>query len=167
MHQIAHMLTDQPPAPPRGATVPPLPSTDSLTAYGLRVSRLLAQCRREGGQLALLWVEVAVLAPPGRTVGDAERESLIHTASQRLRNRVRSADEVQRVGDRAFAVMLVNAGVDEAALVEQRLIQALRGTYGVEGQITQMALRIGTAVFPEDGRQGGELAEVAQRSMRS
>jgi diguanylate cyclase (GGDEF)-like protein len=166
MPQLAHMFPDDTPAPPRGAATPPLPSVDSLTAYSLRVSRLLAQCRREGGRLALLWVEVAVLAPPGRTVGEAEREGLIHTASQRLRNRVRSADEVQRVGERSFAVMLVNAGVDEAALVEHRLLNALRGTYGVEGQLTQLALRIGTAVFPEDGRQAGELAEVAQRSMR-
>jgi len=146
--------------------MPQVPAIDSLTAYSLRASRLLAQCRREGGQLALLWVEVAVLAPPGRTVGEEEREGLIHTASQRLRNRVRSSDEVQRVGERAFAVMLLNAGVDEAALVERRLVQALRGTYGMEGQLTQLALRIGTAVFPEDGRQAGELAEVAQRSMR-
>ena len=166
MPQLAHMFTDEPPAPPRGSIAPPLSAIDSLTAYSLRASRLLAQCRREGGQLALLWVEVAVLAPPGRTVGEEEHEGLIHTASQRLRNRVRSSDEVQRVGERAFAVMLVNAGVDEAALVERRLLQALRGTYGVEGQLTQMALRIGTAVFPEDGRQAGELAEAAQRSMR-
>lgn len=166
MPQLAHMFPDDPPAPPRGSAATPLPRIDSLTAYSLRVSRLLAQCRREGGQLALLWVEVAVLAPPGRKVGEEEGEGLIHTASQRLRNRVRSADEVQRVGERAFAVMLVNAGVDEAALVEQRLMNALRGTYGMEGQLTQMALRIGTAVYPEDGRQGGELAEVAQRNMR-
>jgi diguanylate cyclase (GGDEF)-like protein len=166
MPQLAHMFTDEPPAPPRGSIAPPLPCVDFLNAYNLRASRLLAQCRREGGQLALLWIEVAVLAPPGRMVGEAEREGLIHTASQRLRNRVRSSDEVQRVGERAFAVMLLKAGVDEAALVEQRLLQALRGTYGVEGQLTQLALRIGTAVFPEDGRQAGELAEAAQRSMR-
>lgn len=159
------MFANNPPTPPRGGATPPLLAIDSLTAYNLRVSRLLAQSRREGGQLALLWVEVAVLASPERVPGNEERESLIHTASQRLRNRVRSADEVQRVGEHSFAVLLLNAGSDEAALVEQRLLQTLRGAYGLEGQRLQMAVRIGTAVFPEDGRQGAELAEVARRQL--
>lgn len=166
MPQLAHMSANDPTVHPRVALAPPLPQVDSLTAYNLRVARLLAQCRREGGQLALLWVEVAALAPPGHALAEAERESMLHSASQRLRNRVRSADEVQRVGDHCFAVLLVGAGTDEAALVERRLMDTLRGTYGVDGRLLQIAVRMGTAVFPEDGRQGSELAEAAQRNMR-
>ncbi|RZJ09840.1 MAG: diguanylate cyclase [Rubrivivax sp.] len=163
----ARMPANDSPAPPRGGMAPPLPQVDSLTAYNLRVARLLAQCRRDGGQLALLWVEVATLAPPGHALGEAERESMLHSASQRLRNRVRSADEVQRVGDHCFAVLLVGAGIDEAALVERRLLDTLRGTYGVDGRLLQIAVRMGTAVFPDDGRQGAELAGAAQRNMRT
>lgn len=165
MAQTVLMFPNDPPAPSRGGMTPPLPRIDSLSAYGLRVARLLNQCRREGGRLTLLWVELALLAPPGRLPSDDERERLIHTASQRLRNRVRSADEALRVGENCFAVLLLGAGVDEAALVEHRLQQTLRGAYGLDNHMIQMAVRIGTAVFPEDGRQGDELAEAARSQL--
>ncbi|RZL39081.1 MAG: diguanylate cyclase, partial [Rubrivivax sp.] len=95
------------------------------------------------------------------------RENLLLVASQRLRNRVRGTDEVVRVGDGNFAVLLLAAGAQEAELVERRLRQALRGAYGVDGRSMHLHVRLGTAVFPEDGRQGAELAEAAQRKLLS
>ena len=154
------------PASPRDSFTTPLPRMDSLAALGLRVSRQFAQCRREGGQLALLWVEVEVLEAADSTLSNDARDSLVQAVSQRLRNRVRGADEVLRVGPQCFAVLLMAAGAGEADIAERRLLQAVRGNYGVDDRLMQVGVSIGTAVFPEDGRNGTELAEAARSNLR-
>lgn len=161
----APLLANDPPSPPRTGTFTRLPQADSLAAFGLRVSRQFAQCRREGEQLALLWLEAEVLVRPDGSIGDAERDNLIQTVSLRLRNRVRGADEVVYMGGRSFAVLLLAAGAPEARLVEKRLQQALRGAYGVDGRLMQIGVRLGTAIFPQAGRNGVELAEAAQANL--
>jgi diguanylate cyclase (GGDEF)-like protein len=153
------------PLPERAGMFTHLPQADSPAAFGLRVSRQFAQCRRKGEQLALLWLEVELLVRPDGSLSPAERDNLIQTVSLRLRNRVRGADEVVHMGERRFAVLLVAAGAPEAGLVEERLRHALRGAYGVEGRLMQVGVRLGTAVFPQAGRNGAELVEAAQVNM--
>lgn len=165
MSQV-QLIANAPPASTRETFGTPLPQMDSLAALGLRVSRQFAQCRREGGQLALLWVEVEMLEAPGSAATDDARDGLIQAVSQRLRNRVRGADEVLRVGRDGFAVLLMAAGAGEADIVERRLRQTVRGNYGVDDRLMQLGVRIGVAVFPEEGRNGTELAEAARGNLR-
>lgn len=165
---LAHLYAEDPPAPVRGSTAEPMQRLASMAMFGLHVSRHFAQCRRSNGQLALLWMELDAAGQAGAALSDAERESLLLVASQRLRNRVRGSDEVAQVaqvGEHAFAVLLLAAGSLEADLVEERLHQAMRGTYGVDDRIMRVGVRIGRAVFPEDGRNGAELAAVARRQV--
>ena len=161
----AQMIASDPSASAsaRGCFTAPLPRVDSLASLGLRVSRLFAQCRRESGQMAMLWVDVDMLARPGEALTGEPRDSLIQAVSQRLRNRVRGADEVLRVGEHSFAVLLLAAGSLEADIIEERLMQAMRGTYGVDERVMHVGVRMGRALFPEHGRNGTELAEVARR----
>lgn len=161
----AQLLATDLTAPARGGGMPePLPRVDSLADYGLRVSRQFAQCRRGGGQLALLWIELDVLGGRDGCLSDAARDSLIQLVSLRLRNRVRGTDDVQRVGGQSFAVLLA-AGAAEAAIAERRLLKTARGAYNVDGQVMQVSVRLGMAVFPQAGRNGTELAEVARASL--
>lgn len=156
----APLRPDDTPSSARTGSFARLPQADSLAAFGLRVSRHFAQCRREGEQLALLWLKIE-MPPPG---GDdtPEREHLLQTVSLRLRNRVRGTDEVVYMGERCFAVLLMAAGAAEAALVEQRLRLALRGSYGLDGRLLQVGVRLGLALYPQAGRNGAELAEAAR-----
>ena len=159
----AQLLAADPPA--RDGMPEPLPRLDSLAAYGLRVSRQFAKCRREGGQLTLLWIEVDMPASRDGTASDAGLDCVIQLVSLRLRNGVRGADDVQRVGEHSFAVLMLAAGAREAAIAEQRLLQTVRGAYNVDGQVMQVGARLGSAVFPQDGRNGTDLAEAASREL--
>lgn len=162
---IAHLYAEAPPTPVRGGVAEPMPRLDSMAMFGMRVARHFAQCRRSNGQLALLWMELDVAGQAGAALTDDERENLLMVAGQRLRNRVRGSDEVAQVGEHAFAVLLLTAGSLEADLVEERLHQAMRGSYGVDDRVMCVDVRIGRAVFPEDGRNGAELAAVARRQV--
>ena len=158
-------LPDQDSAlPPRNGAFTQVPRADSLAAFGLRVSRQFAQCRREGEHLALLWLELELLAQAGG-LSDAERDGLVQTVSLRLRNRVRGADEVVHMGGSCFAVLLTAAGAVEAQIVDQRLRLALRGTYCIDSRLMHARIRLGTAVYPQAGRNGAELAEAARSNL--
>ncbi len=141
----------------------PLPQVASLAALGLQLSRQFTQARREGERLALLWIEASV--PTDAALGSEACAELLAAASQRMRNRVRSTDAVVQVAGQGFAVLLQAAGAREAALVERRLLHALKGDYGLAGRLVHLEVKLGCAVFPEAGRQGTELAAAAQQDL--
>lgn len=168
-----------------------LPRVDSLAEFGLMISRQLTQCRRYGGHLSVLWLEAApadaeddaTLAAPasgeppaadeGEVEGAADRGAALEARSQlmtavgrRLRSRVRGTDMVLQVGETSFAVLLLDAGLREAHLVQQRLAPALNSPYGVDTRMLQVRLQMGTASFPEGGLRGADLAESARQDLR-
>ncbi|PTT78331.1 hypothetical protein DBR42_23775, partial [Pelomonas sp. HMWF004] len=161
MHDAAPLTAplqdSQHPQPPqRAVTTAYVPRVETVAAFGLHVSRQLAQVRRQGGQLAVLWVDVTEPA--------SEPAELVRALSRRLRNRVRNRDEVVQVGDGSFAVLLTLAGAAEADLVQERLRTALRGNYDLDGTLMRADVRLGCATFPEAGRHGAELAESARQN---
>lgn len=144
----------------------PIPFTDILRldsrqALGAQVSRQLARCRRQSAPLSVIWVE-AQLHARGGDCPQATREALMQALSRRLRNRVRGSDEVMRVAEEGFAVVLPLVGKADAALVQVRLLQALKGCYGVDGLQMHAELHLGTATFPDSGGSGDELVEHAR-----
>ncbi|MFT7774619.1 diguanylate cyclase domain-containing protein [Roseateles sp.] len=148
----------------RDSYTPGLPRVESLPELASHLSRRLARCRRAGEQLAMLWIELEPLPSPAAEVGDVTEE-LMRMASLRVRNRVRSTDEVIQVGEQGFAVLLPGAGNMAAEIVALRLRQTLAGTYELEGQLTYLAVAAGQAVFPEGGSTGTELTQTAQRNL--
>ena len=166
-----------------------LPRVDSLAEFGLMISRQLTQCRRYGGHLSVLWLEAApagaeddaTLAapasgePPAADEGEGgaargavleARAQLMTAVGRRLRSRVRGTDMVLQVGETSFAVLLLDAGLREAHLVQQRLAPALNSPYGVDTRMLQVRLQMGTASFPEGGLRGADLAESARQDLR-
>lgn len=150
----------------RTSAAPALPRVNSIAELGVALSRRLAQCRRMGEQLTLLWIELDPLpqaSDPNET-SPQSRAGVMRMAGLRMRNRVRGTDDVVQVGEQGFAVLLPGAGRPESALVTLRLKQALTGTYVTKGERAYLAVALGEAVFPDSGRTGVELAESAQRS---
>ncbi|MFG6414788.1 diguanylate cyclase domain-containing protein [Roseateles sp. DC23W] len=147
----------------------PIPFTDILRldspqALGQQVSRQLLRCRRQSAPLSVIWIEAQLHARAGSDCPQATREAMMQALSRRLRNRVRGSDEVMRVGEDGFAVVLPLVGRVEAALVQARLLQALKGSYGVDGLQMHAELHLGAATFPDAGHSGTELVEHARHS---
>ncbi|WP_431288090.1 diguanylate cyclase domain-containing protein [Roseateles chitinivorans] len=160
-----------------------VPRVDSLAEFGLMISRQLTQCRRYGGHLSVLWLEAEPVVLPAQTAADADtdhdgegaseraaaieaREGLMTAVGRRLRSRVRGTDMVLQVGETSFAVLLLDAGIPEAHLVQDRLSTALNGPYGVDAVTMQVRLQMGMASFPEGGARGTDLAESARLDLR-
>lgn len=151
---------------PRQAPAVWVPRVDSLAEFGLKISRQLTQCRRYGGQLAVLWLDARLPTDEAGLDTHEVREELMLALARRLRSRVRSTDLVLQVGEASFAVLLVDAGTREADIVVHRLRTVLQGGYAVGDALVPLTLALGAAAFPEGGCRGAELAENARQAVR-
>lgn len=169
--------------PPRQTPALWVPRVDSLAEFGLMISRQLTQCRRYGGHLSVLWLEAELASPAVEATARADdadegegaaervsvtgaRDGLMTAVGRRLRSRVRGTDMVLQVGETSFAVLLLDAGIAEAHLVQHRLETALNGPYGVDAVTMHVRLQMGMASFPEGGARGTDLAESARQDLR-
>lgn len=169
--------------PPRPTPALWVPRVDSLAEFGLMISRQLTQCRRYGGRLSVLWLEAEPATGPvaavvagaaldedeaaaDRAAAHEARIELMKAVGRRLRSRVRGTDMVLQVGESSFAVLLLDAGLSEAHLVQHRLSAGLNGPYGVGDATMHVRLQMGTAAFPEGGVRGADLAESARQDLR-
>lgn len=85
------------------------------------LEREVARARRDGSSIAVVMVDIdhfkTVNDVHGHPVGDA----VIRGVADRLRGAVRAHDAVGRFGGEEFMVVLVDAGIAEAAVVAERI----------------------------------------------
>jgi len=130
-----------------------------------RVERMLAQCRRQRGVMAVVCVHVARIEVPGEALSAALRRQVCEDLAHRMRTRVRGSDLVVQESEGDAGVLMAGAGDDAAQRVAQRFGQALSGTYRVGERLVQVTVRVGRAAFPEDGSVGADLVLRARERM--
>lgn len=119
-----------PPRVPPPGPVAELPDRAAVAAWAApRLGRL----RRAGRPCQLLRVTVTPLAADGDGgLPDAATcAQLLAACAHRLRARVRATDQVARVGDDGFAVLLDGATPAGAQVAAARLTRACEGPYGI------------------------------------
>lgn len=122
--------------------------------------RHLTRSRRQGDVLALLWVEVELLARVGAAPDPSHGLALAQAVGARLQHRVRRTDLVFQVGETGFAVLL-DTDRAGAELVERRLFEQLRGPYSMDKGLAHVHISTGLAVSPEAHRHGSSLLQCA------
>ncbi|CAM4072916.1 diguanylate cyclase domain-containing protein [Roseateles saccharophilus] len=151
--------SDSPLPAPRTAPTPPR-RVETTVELEIELIRHLARSRRQGDQMALLWIEVELLSLVGQASADGLRETVAQALGARLLYRVRRTDFVFQVGDTGFAVLL-DTDKAGAELVERRLFEQLRGPYGLEKNLAQVQISVGLAVSSEAHRHGSGLLQCA------
>jgi diguanylate cyclase (GGDEF)-like protein len=148
---------------------------DSLTDLPNRVllyERLeQAIVERPGTPFAVYLIDLDHFKEVNDTLGHQVGDQLLTTIGERLALRVDGSDTVARLGGDEFAVVLTIRGEDE----EQRIESARAGALGVAAafddvfrvdELTfQIEASIGTAVYPEHGREVDELLRRADVAM--
>jgi predicted signal transduction protein with EAL and GGDEF domain len=92
---------------------------------------------------------------------------LLRTVARRLVQAVRSHDTVSRLGGDEFVIIMRHvSGRDELdALVNQRLIPAVRQPLMVQGHTLSVSCSVGMALYPADGTDEDELMRRADAAM--
>lgn len=126
----------------------------------------LAVSRRQGGRLALMFIDLDRFKVINDTLGHHVGDELLIQVANRLRSGVRESDVVARLGGDEFVVMLCNIEHTSAvALIAEKLIGSLGEPYVVSGHTLYATPSIGIAIFPVDGNDGDALMKNADAAM--
>lgn len=130
--------------------------TDSLTGvYNRRYMdrRLLeeiARARRQGYRLSCMYIDIDHFKRVNDTVGHQGGDEVLREVSARIKAELRMSDALGRFGGEEFVVLLIDADLEDASMVAQR-IRAGVAAQPVElasGERVAVTVSIGVAALP-------------------
>jgi diguanylate cyclase (GGDEF)-like protein/PAS domain S-box-containing protein len=143
------------------------PLTGLPNRYNLqgRLDQALAAARRDGGHLALMFIDMDRFKNINDTLGHHVGDSLLQEVATRLTDSVRDSDVVARLGGDEFVVVLTGVEATAAGSVADKILKTLGIAYSVESHELHTTPSIGIAVFPEDGDTADVLMQNADTAM--
>jgi diguanylate cyclase (GGDEF)-like protein len=131
-----------------------------------RLAQTIVQSRRKRWHAGALFVDLDRFKLINDTLGHHQGDELIREVGQRLVACVRPGDTVGRISGDEFAVVLADlARPDDAALVAQKILDALAAPFDLGGNEAYIGASIGIAAFPEDGADAETLLKNADIAM--
>ncbi|NQD94144.1 diguanylate cyclase [Pseudomonas sp. CrR25] len=131
-----------------------------------RLKTALSRARRERGQLALLYLDLDNFKQVNDNLGHAAGDTLLQEVAKRLRQCVRDADTVARIGGDEFVVLLENLQAPaHAATLAAKIHGALNQPMDLAGQRLSILPSIGIALYPEHGHEAEQLLKHADDAM--
>ncbi|MFT4242194.1 MAG: EAL domain-containing protein [Acidovorax sp.] len=131
-----------------------------------QLAQVLVLVRRRRGQAAVLFVNLDHFKSVNDSLGHHAGDQLLCDVAERLRQGVRDADVVARVGGDEFVVVLTGVqGGDDAAAVADGLLASMHEAFTVEQQPLTVSPSIGISLFPQDGGTADALLRCADAAM--
>lgn len=145
---------------------------DSLTGLPNRqvldeqMDSRIAEARRFGRKLAVLFVDLDNFKQINDTFGHALGDELLKVASQRMLACLRSYDLLVRFAGDEFVVVLTNiADTKEVDRVATKLIETMRPRVELDGNEMRVSASIGISLFPDDCDTVHDLLRQADAAM--
>ena len=127
------------------------------TLFSERVSHAMQLTRRNGSQLAVLFLDLDDFKNVNDSLGHAAGDELLREVSQRLRHECRPEDTIARLGGDEFGVLIEGVeDVQDAIRVARRILDGLSAPISVSGREVAAKVSIGIAL----GRHGDSAGKV-------
>jgi len=138
----------------------------NLELYRERLRQLVAQGRRTGKHLAVLFLDLDGFKRVNDTCGHAAGDRLLVDVACRVSACLRETDMLARRGGDEFVILLdgVRRRAD-AARVARKILLRVSEPSVVLGTVLRTSASIGIAVYPEDGTEGETLERNADLAM--
>ena len=130
-----------------------------------RAQRDIEQERRNGGSLAMVFIDLDHFKNVNDSLGHRIGDTLLVAMSKRLQALVRAQDTVSRLGGDEFLLLLPGTTAEAAALMATDLLHALAQPFQIDQYELTTTLSIGIAVFPTDGGNFDTLYQRADAAM--
>jgi len=132
-----------------------------------KLGEALQEASQSGEQVAVLFIDLDRFKLVNDTLGHHIGDGLLRNVASRLSQTVRAEDTVSRLGGDEFVVLLRHVGSAQEleALVNDRLIPAIRKPMVVEGHKLTVSCSVGVALYPRDATEQEELMRRADAAM--
>ena len=131
-----------------------------------RVEQEIKKGRRDGGHLAILFIDLDHFKEVNDTLGHDRGDLLLVEAAQRIRKCVRESDTVARMGGDEFTVVLPDlAGSDSMARITQDILNAMAQVFQLGDEQVYVSASIGITVFPQDATEVDGLFKNADQAL--
>jgi diguanylate cyclase (GGDEF)-like protein len=122
------------------------------------MTHLLALREREPAPMALIVLRIEGLAATEAALGAESANVLRRKVAVRIRSGLRASDVVASIGSDSFAVLLAWIDTaDDAPRVATKLAQLVREPFSVAGSEQAVAVSVGLAAYPAQGRDADSL----------
>lgn len=145
---------------------------DGLTALPNRTLLLdrfhqaISQSKRYRKLLALLMIDLDGFKYVNDKLGHGSGDKLLQAVAQRLTTRIRSADTACRYGGDEFVILLSEMdNPNMAATIAIEIGKSLSEPYIIDDHTIQIAVSVGSAVYPRDGQTFDDLMKLADMGM--
>src|SRR5690606_28510495 len=126
----------------------------------------LQNARREGSQVAVLFLDLDRFKIINDTYGHAVGDGLLKEVATRIRNLVRKEDTVSRYAGDEFIVFMEDVSDTKSpATLARKLIETFNIPVEVKGHALQITTSVGISLFPRDGDDSDSLIKNADAAM--
>ncbi|ONG47323.1 hypothetical protein BKE38_23865 [Pseudoroseomonas deserti] len=135
-----------------------------------RLAEALARAGRDDGRLALIFIDLDRFKAINDTLGHAAGDAMLQAVAARLRHALRPGDTVARLGGDEFVVLLPDLPATASTLrmgrgIGERLRLLISQPVEYDGRLLSVGASLGTAHYPEDGRDATTLMAHADGQM--
>jgi diguanylate cyclase (GGDEF)-like protein len=122
-----------------------------------RIEQLLVRNRRNGTLAAALYVDLDDFKNVNDSLGHEAGDHLLGMVAERMKNTLRGADTIGRMGGDEF-VVLIDGGVNRIApeLVAERLLKVMRKPFEIRGAVMPLVVTASIGIAVGDRESGGE-----------
>ena len=141
-----------------------LPNRD---LFSDRLTVEIAQARRHGYSVAVLFLDVDRFKLINDTLGHSSGDEVLKAVAKRLEELIREGDTAARIGGDEFSVILTHVANDEEVIkTTERILDGIRELTVIEDSPgLQISASVGVALFPEDGGDVETLVSNADAAM--
>ncbi|MEN8178478.1 MAG: EAL domain-containing protein [Pseudomonadota bacterium] len=144
----------------------PLTDLPNRLLFEDRLEHAIASAKRENGHLAVMFLDLDrfknINDSLGHTVGDA----LLVQVAKRLRSLLRENDTAARLGGDEFTILVENLkDPSYSAVIATKIQNQFKQPFDIFGRKLHVTASIGISLYPEDGRNVGNLTKNADAAM--
>jgi diguanylate cyclase (GGDEF)-like protein/PAS domain S-box-containing protein len=131
-----------------------------------RLTVALSHAQRDKSRLAVLFLDLDRFKIINDSLGHNIGDQLLQAVAARVQACVRESDTVARLGGDEFTLLLPNLNrADDAATVADKILEAVRYPFHIEGREFYTTTSIGISLYPEDGLDAETLIKSADTAM--
>ncbi|GGC14422.1 two-component system response regulator [Novosphingobium endophyticum] len=131
-----------------------------------RLNHQITEARRDDRKVALLLLDLDNFKTINDSLGHFVGDALLEEVATRLRSVLRENDVAARLGGDEFVISAGGLhGEEEAEHIAQRVLEALKPAFLIEGRSLNATSSIGISMYPQDGKEAHMLLQAADTAM--